>query len=227
MALRSPLSVAASLLDLALPAACPGCGAEGTALCGPCRRALEVRLSLQAGTSIGLPAPLPLPLVQLEWCAPFTGVVRSALHQLKYSGERRLAQPLSAAMDARWRTAGVGGRLLVPIPVHADRARRRGYDQAVLLAEALARQLAIPCVSALERHRRTSPQFELGRKARRANVAGAFALRGPKEAAAIMGSWVILVDDVVTTGSTLTACADALYEGGAMAVSGLTVARER
>jgi ComF family protein len=227
MALRTPLSVAASLLDLALPAACPGCGAEGTALCRSCRRALEVRLSLPAGTSIGLPAPLPLPLVQLEWCAPFTGVVRAALHQLKYGGERRLALPLAEAMASRWRTAGAGGWLVVPVPVHAGRARQRGYDQAVLLAAAVSRQLELPWISALARERRTSPQFELGRKARRANVTGAFAMRGPREAAAILGSWVVLVDDVVTTGSTLTACADALYEAGAMAVSGLTVARER
>lgn len=219
--------MAASLLDLALPAACPGCGAEGAALCQSCRRAFEVRLRLPAGVPIGLPAPLPLPLVQLEWCAPFSGVVRAALHSLKYGGERRLADPLAAAMAARWRKAGAGGELLVPVPVHSQRARQRGYDQAVLLAAGVSRVLDVPWRASLERLRHTSPQFELGRQARRMNVAGAFAPRSSGEAVVVAGKWVILVDDVVTTGSTLAACAEALYEAGATAVAGLTVARER
>jgi ComF family protein len=227
MTSRSPGSFAASLLDLALPAVCPGCGAEGIAFCGACIRTLAARRGLPAGVLMGLPAPQPLPLVQLEWCAPFSGAVRAALHQLKYGGEKRLAAPLAAAMAARWSEAGVGGDMLVPVPVHAQRARQRGYDQAVLLATAAARELGMPMMVVLERTRTTSPQFELGRVARRTNVAGAFALRSPRDARAIVGKWVVLVDDVATTGSTLVACAEALYGAGAAAVSGLTVARER
>jgi ComF family protein len=215
-----------ALLDLALPASCAGCAAEGTVLCPRCRRALDVRLALPPGVPLGLPATMPVPLVQLEWCAPFSGVVRVALHRLKYSGERRLAAPLADAMATRWEAARVGGELLIPVPVHAERARRRGYDQAFLLASAVADRLHVPWQAPLERTRQTTPQFELGRRARRTNVSGAFALRagtGP----ALKGRWPILVDDVVTTGSTLVACAEALYEAGAIAVSALTVARER
>lgn len=215
-----------ALLDLALPASCAGCAAEGTVLCPRCRLALEGRLALLPGVPLGLPAAMPLPLVQLEWCAPFSGVVRLALHRLKYSGERRLAAPLADAMAARWEAAGVGGELLIPVPVHAERARRRGYDQAFLLASGVSDRLHVPWQASLERTRHTTPQFELGRRARRTNVSGAFALRAGK-GPSVKGRWSILIDDVVTTGSTLVACAEALYEAGAVAVSALTVARER
>jgi len=198
-------------------------------LCEACVPALDARLELPGGTPIGLPADLPAPLLQLEWCAPFAGPVRSALHDLKYAGERRLADPLGAAIGRRWARVGIGAGMVVPVPVHADRERLRGYDQATLIAAVAARYLGLPMCVALERGRATVAQFELGRDARAANVAGAFRLRARDPAAvrAISGCWVLLVDDVVTTGSTLAACATALIEGGAAAVSAVAVARER
>ncbi len=131
-------------LDLALPGVCSGCGREGAALCGECARALDARLDLPGGTPIGLPADLPAPLLQLEWCAPFAGPVRAALHDLKYAGERRLAVPLGEAIARRWARVGVGAGIVVPVPIHAERERRRGYDQAALIAEAAARSLGLP-----------------------------------------------------------------------------------
>jgi ComF family protein len=176
-----------------------------------------------------LPADLPAPLLQLEWCAPFSGPVRAALHDLKYSGERRLARPLGQAVARRWQRVGEGATLVVPVPVHAERERRRGYDQAALIAAVAARELGLPCVGALVRERATIAQFELGRPERAANVAGAFRLRRPEPAwlKAIAGSWILLVDDVVTTGATLGACAAALIAAGALGVSAIAVARER
>src|ERR1035437_2316140 len=227
MAFWTIQAAATTLLDLALPASCAGCAVEGTVLCDSCRLTLDARLELPPGVPLGLPAQMPLPLAQLEWCAPFTGVVRAALHQLKYSGEQRLAEPLGRALAARWRAAGVGGGLLVPVPVHAHRARQRGYDQAVLLAKETSRHLEMPCLPALIRTRATAPQFDLGRRARMGNVAGAFATAGPAERRAVEGAWIVLVDDVATTGSTLVACAGTLYEAGAVAVSALPVATGR
>ncbi len=234
------------LLDLALPASCAGCGREGAPICFDCRPALEVRWARPAGAPIGLPVELPAPLVQLEWAAPFTGIVRDALHALKYKGERRMAEPLGQAAAERWRRAGAGGDLIVPVPVHADRARLRGYDQAVLLARVIGTSLGLPVRPILERHRRTVAQFDLDRQHRGKNVSGAFRLSRPTRttsrptakpttdthppdtsAPEPRGRWVILIDDVTTTGATLAACAEVLMDAGAIAVSGLTVARER
>jgi ComF family protein len=154
--------------------------------------------------------------------------VRLALHQLKYAGERRLAEPLGGAVAGRWLHAGVGGDLIVPVPVHESRRRERGYDQASLIAAVAARDLRLPMVEAVVRTHATVAQYRLDRRHRADNVRDAFAVR--RNAAirrAVRGRWILLVDDVVTTGATLRGAADALVEAGAEAVSAVTVARER
>ena len=222
---RAAAGIAGRLLDLAFPAACAGCGAEGDVLCAECLPALHARRGAPPGIPLGLPSTVPLPLLQLEWCAPYAGVVRSSLHAFKYAGERRLAVPLGAAIAARWAEAGAGGELLVPVPIHAERRRRRGYDQAVLLAEVAAASLRLPAVVALARARPTRPQFELGRERRAENVADAFRVQDASRAL-VAGRWIVLVDDVATTGATLVACAHALLAAGASGVSACAVARE-
>lgn len=214
------------LLDLALPPACAGCGEEGEAICADCLPAVSSRLALPPGSPLGLSEGPPAPLLQLEWCSPFAGVTRRALHALKYAGERRLAAPLGAAVAERWRRASAGGELLVPVPVHEARRRERGYDQAALIAEAAAGRLGMPWRAAVVRTRATAAQYRLDRRHRASNVADAFSVaRGARPAVA--GRWVVLVDDVVTTGATLCESARALLDAGAAAVSAVTVARER
>jgi ComF family protein len=213
-------------IDLLLPPACPGCGAEGRPMCSSCRRPLDRRLAEPAGVPVGLPASLPLGLVQLEWCAAFTGPVRSAVHALKYDGERRLAATLGEAIAARWRRVAIGGDVLVPVPVHRQRLRERGFDQADLLAREAARHLRLPVAPALVRREETAAQHALGRQERSRNVGGAFAV-DDRWRGLVAGRWPVLVDDVTTTGSTLAGCAAALLQAGALAVSALTVARER
>jgi len=229
---RRVLGAAANrAVDLALPAACAGCGQEGAALCRECRTALDIRLDAEPGVPIGLPADIPAPLVQLEWCAPFTGVTRRALHALKYDGERRLAPLLGAAVARRWGRAGAAGDALVPVPASPDRVRERGYDQAALIAREAGQRLGLPVIEVLERSRATTAQFDLDRAARATNLVDAFQVRTAGAAAQppinIRDRWLVVVDDVVTTGATLAACATALLDAGALAVSAIAVARER
>lgn len=217
--------LASRALDLALPATCSGCEREGAVLCPACLPALDARLHLAPGTPVGLPGDVPAPLVQVEWCTPFSGIPRRALHRLKYAGDRRVAEPLGQAVGRRWAAAGAGGDLFVPVPASPDRVRDRGYDQADLIARAAGRTCGLPVHALLARSRATVAQFDLDRRARGRNVEGAFRLRA--RVAGLDGAWAVLVDDVLTTGSTLAACARVLLSHGALAVSAVTVARER
>lgn len=223
--MTGPIALLRRGLDLLLPPACVGCEAEGGFLCHACAAPLRGRLGQPPGAPLGLAADLPAPILQLEWCAPFSGATRAAIHALKYDGVHELATPLGQAVAARWAAAGRGGTLLVPVPIHPLRLRERGFDQAVLLATIAGRHLGLPAVAALARVAETNAQHALGRADRARNVGGRFAV-APAAAAEVRGRWTVLVDDVVTTGATLAACGEALLAAGAAAVSAVTVARE-
>jgi ComF family protein len=151
--------------------------------------------------------------------------LRAAIHALKYRGKRRLAARLADELLA---VAGVRDLLsadavLVPVPLHPRRRRQRGFNQSALLARALGARTGLPVVEALRRRRDTDAQTGLSAAARRANVRGAFVARVPP--ALLRGRPVVMVDDVVTTGATATACARALAGAGADEIRLLTLAR--
>ena len=193
----------AALLDLLLPPTCPGCGREGTHLCATCMRPLRRRLAEPPGVPLGLRSRLPPGVAQLEWLAPYTGTTRAALHALKYEGVRSLADPLGILLAARWARAGRGGEVLVPVPLHRDRLHDRGYDQA---ASSSRSPPAVVCgcrsCAAVRRGEATSAQHALGRGARAGNVGHAFVV-APQAAALIDGRWIVIVDDILTTGATI------------------------
>jgi len=220
------MGVVRTLIDLLLPPRCPGCGLEGALLCPDCQRPLRRRLGEPPGAPIGLPVAMPAGLVQLEWCATYSGSVRLAIHALKYGGERRLTKILARALAERWAQAGAGGDLVTWVPVHPSRRRERGFDQAEELARGMATRLGLPVAACLERRKRTEAQHSLGQEDRAGNIGGAF-VAATDVRDILRGRWVILVDDVMTTGSTLAGCATALDSAGARAVSAITLARDR
>ena len=153
------------------------------------------------------------------------GPVRRALAALKYSGASRLAPVLArSALPALEPLLAVSGpAVLVPVPVHRDRLRERGYNQAWLIARALGPLARLSCRDLLARSRPTTKQHRLDRAARLANLRDAFAV--PTGVSSVPDV-VIVVDDIVTTTATLEACASVLRSAGVREVYGFAVARE-
>src|SRR5437660_75577 len=205
------MELALAARDVLLVPGCAGCGEPGSWFCVPCRDqcepvAHEGRLALRAAGA-------------------HAGPLRAAIHRLKYGGEPGLAAELGALVAlelARDLARGVTVDAVVPVPLHRSRAAARGYDQAALLARAVAERTGLPLRPVLHRIREGRPQVELDRPARAANVRGAFVA----EASSLRGLRVAIVDDVATTGATLSDAAAAARSAGARAVRAYIVAVE-
>lgn len=171
------------------------------------------------------------PPAAIDWLrsvGPYEGSLRAILHALKYDGRQTLATRLAAELRPLIQDVAVGPPpLVVPVPLHPAKSLRRGFNQAELLARALAPDWPVRLV--LARPRAASTQTHFRRHERQQNVAHAFALRRDRwwrpGAAELAGAYVVLVDDVVTTGATLAACARALREADVAGVGAVTVAR--
>lgn len=154
----------------------------------------------------------------------YEGVAAAAIRSYKYLGRRVLARPLSTLLGALIDDVAGPVHGVVPVPLHRRRLQERGYNQALLLADALARSAGWPLYwDLLERVRPTRSQVGLAMRERRRNVRGAFAVRAT---ARLEGKNLLLVDDVLTTGSTVDECAGLLKREGATTVQVLTVARQ-
>ncbi|HEX8490544.1 MAG TPA: ComF family protein [Chthoniobacterales bacterium] len=153
------------------------------------------------------------------------GVVRKLVHNFKYGRQRHLRHPLSEWLRATLDDPRLRGRrfdMIVPVPLHAARERERGFNQATLLAELLADDIFVPLCAVLERIRYTTTQTAYDRAERMENLHDAFRLRKNRD---VRGLRVLLIDDVLTTGSTLSECARVLKAAGAISVHAATAAR--
>lgn len=152
------------------------------------------------------------------------GLARNAIHHLKYRNLSVLAAPLAHLMACYLEAHPLFGEILVPVPLHPQRLRDRGYNQSALLARELGKFTGLPVEEHVLSRQRNSPAQAkaLSVEERRQNVIGSFLCLSRR----LDGSNVLLIDDVCTTGATLNACAAALKEAGAASVWGLTVTRE-
>lgn len=155
----------------------------------------------------------------------YEGAARDLLHRFKYQYKTHLRRPL-ALLALEGLTEIIQRQqpdMIVPVPLHRSRLRSRGFNQAVLLGSVFSTRLKLPMlVDGLARIRWTEPQIELSADQRRSNVKGAFACTRPDS---IAGKRILLLDDVMTTGSTVDECAKELKKAGASFVLAATVAR--
>lgn len=223
------------LLDLLWPPRCVACGAWGAWLCAACVAALDSPRPPLC-RRCGWPSPGatlcaacrrgPSYVLGIRSVAPYLPPLREAIHALKYDGMRVLVDPLSQLLAQLWEREVASRRVpridaVLPVPLHPTRVRYRGYNQSALLAAAFARLLRLPYHEDwVVRSRRTRSQVGLSPGERWSNVWQAFTAQGP-----LSGTRLLLVDDVMTTGATLEACAYTLREAGAAEVWALTVAR--
>lgn len=214
-----------ALLDLILPPACAACGRFGSLLCDACRRGFRAP-SDEAGCFVvpdpGVVVGSDLTLAVAAFA--YEGPVRKAIGRLKYAAAARVAGPLTditRPVLARL-TVMSGPATLIPVPIHPERQRQRGYNQAALLARHLARGSGLRMDELLERSEFTERQHRLDRAARMRNLRGAIRVR----AGAAVPAVAIVVDDILTTSATLEACASVLVAAGVREVFGFAIARE-
>ncbi len=202
-----------SFLSLVAPPLCVACGASAgrvEPLCPECRRELR-----------WLPAP-PLRTSVLPLWAPFAygSGARALVRALKFRGLSGVAAHMGAQIAATAPDELLDGFTLVPVPLHPARLRRRGYNQAELLAREVGRRRGCPVVDCLERVGSAGTQVGRTRLERIRALEGCFRLRDGMTAPEL----AVIVDDVATTGATIDECAGVLFSGGSMLVGGLTYA---
>lgn len=212
-----------ALLDLLFPPKCPYCHKvledPRAPLCPACQAGLPWLTGTAGERKVDFADGCFSPLA-------YQGRVRDAVHRYKFQRVRACAAPLGAVMaQCLQDRLPQGVDWITWCPLHKKRLRERGFDQAELLAREVGRALGVPVGGTLVKTRGTRPQSELQEEsARRANALGAYALLPGVD---LTGKRVALVDDVVTSGSTLSECAALLRRAGAEKIFCLTLARAR
>ena len=206
------VAVAGWAIDLVFPPVCWHCGRPDVRSCADCQRRLDA-VAVRC---------LPRQVDQLETVyatGAHDGALKSAVQAFKYAGATELAGSLAQRLIHALAQVNLPVDTIVPVPLHARKQAERGYNQAKLLCNVLAAELDMPCEPGwLQRVRNTRQQAQLTSAERESTVKGAFEAVGDAS-----GRAFLLVDDVVTTGATLSDCARALRNAGAAAVFGIVV----
>lgn len=221
------------VLDWIYPPVCASCGEPGYRLCPRCYEKINFlggNLCQICGRTISTPSKNLCdaccdknpPYDGIRSLAYYRGVIRECVHALKYENNQSLGDTFSALLAELIRGENWSINIVVPVPLSDERHHERGYNQASLIAKPLAARLSLTFNPfALKRIRHTPSQVGLSADERHQNVIGAF----EAEADLVGGRSVLLVDDVLTTGATMTACAQAVKEAGAKTAYGVTLAR--
>lgn len=217
-----------SLIDVAYPPRCAGCGLRGCWVCDECLAATPLfgtpRCPVCSMPETGRPcdcAPLPNGLDRIWIAGPYEGWLRAAIYAFKFNGETARATYLAGLLAEGCAELG-GGAALASVPLHPKRKRQRGYDQTAILADQVSKQSDMPRFVGLVKVRHTPHQVGLNAADRSLNLRGAFTLLPDVP----VPGRVVLVDDVTTTGSTLSECATALRAGGATWVGAVVIAHD-
>ena len=211
------------LLDLLFPPKCPFCQSiletPADPVCPACQKALPWLVGRAGERKVDFTRGCCSPMA-------YRGAVRKSIHRYKFSGVRAYARPFGLLMaQCVQDRPEMAPELITWAPLSRKRRRERGYDQGELLARAMAKRLGLPAVPTLVKARHTQPQSGLdSAEARRANALGTYALL---PGADVAGRHVLLADDVVTSGATLSECARTLLEAGAAEVWCVTLAQAR
>ena len=189
---------------------CPRCGGELTGILDVCPDCLHAAQDFPWKKGVAV--------------FRMTGAVKEAVYRYKYRNQPEFARAFGQLAAGALRSSEVRADLIVPTPLHWFRYCQRGYNQAELLSREIGRELGIPVSNLLRRIKWTKQQAKLGREARIRNLDGAFSIR---DSTKCLGRCILLVDDVMTTGSTLTAGARVLLDSGAAEVNVLVLARRQ
>lgn len=223
-----------SLLNYLYPTRCAGCAVvtydhDWCAICAPTLLTPE-----STCRTCGSESPIPdatecevcrtqqWPVSRTWWGWEHGEAARAAIHRLKYGRRRWVGRALSDSFDVPEDVA-LDWDVVLPIPLSNRRLRSRGFNQSMVLARHVAQKLQVPVATDAIRRRHRPPQAKLTAAQRHRNIAGAFKIPHPAD---VLGQKILLVDDVATTGATLSACAKALKRAGALRVDAWTATRE-
>lgn len=200
-----------SLLNLIFPPRCEVCKQDSKeALCAKCFGQIKFMK----------------PHLGIHCVSVYDGVIKDALHRFKFKQRKSLAEPLGILM-VKYLSEITALEIkeidvIIPVPLHSSRQRQRGFNQVQLLAEVISKYFNLPVLPALERIKNTKPQFDLPRRERFINVSEAFKVSDSK---AVYNRRILLIDDIYTTGSTISECSKTLKIAGAKKVEVLSLSR--